>query len=144
MLNGWSTLAYFFCLFPYTPLSLAPGSSKSQEGLESGDIVKVESPYGKIYGRIGTAEGWHPDALGVSNSLSRIKVRHDGVPHAGGHFNDMLPYDLRNTDAVTGQPETVCRVKITKLDDWPEGLKLGLTVYDLVDDIQKPGKGRSH
>jgi hypothetical protein len=56
----------------------------------------------------------------------------------------MLPYDLRNTDAVTGQPETVCRVKIIKLDDWPEGLKQGLTVYDLVDDIQKPGKGRRH
>jgi len=114
------------------------------EGLESGDIVRVESPYGKIYGRIGTAEGWHPDALGVSNSLSRSNVKHKGVPHAGGHFNDMLPYDLRNTDAVTGQPETVCRVKIIKLDDWPEGLKQGLSVYDLIDDIGKPGKGRSH
>ena len=96
------------------------------------------------YGRIGLSEGMHPDALGVSNSLSRIKVEHKGVAHAGGHFNDLLPYDLRNTDAVTGQPETVCKVKITRLDDWPEGLKDGKTVYQLVDELQRPGKTGSH
>jgi len=124
-------------------LMLNPKTAESQ-GLKATDIVKVESPYGMIYGRIATTEGMHPDTLGVSNSLSRTKTRHDGVPHAGGHFNDLLPYDLRNTDAVTGQPETVCRVKLTKLDDWPEVLKHGGTVYDLIDEIQQPGKAGMH
>lgn len=114
------------------------------EGLESGNIVKVESPYGFLFGRIGITEGMHPDTLGVSNSLSRTKTSHKGVPHAGGHFNDLLPYDLGNTDAVTGQPETVCKVKLTQLDDWPEGLKQGKSVYDLVDELQRPGKMGSH
>lgn len=124
-------------------LLLNPKTAEKQR-LKAGDIVKVESPYGRIFGRIGTTEGMHPDTLGVSNSLSRIKVRHEGVHHAGGHFNDLLPYDLRNTDAVTGQPETVCKVKITKLDDWPQGLKDGKTVYELVDELQRPGKTGSH
>lgn len=114
------------------------------EGLQERDIVRVDSPYGFLYGRIGTSEGMHPDTLGVSNALSRTKTSHKGVPHAGGHFNDLLPYDLGNTDAVTGQPETVCKIKITKLDDWPEGLKQGKSVYDLVDELQQPGKAGTH
>ncbi len=122
-------------------IMLNPETAKAK-GLEPMDVVKVESPYGMIYGRIGTSQGWHPDTLGVSNSLSRAKGKLGGVKHAGGHFNDLLPYDLRNTDGVTGQPETVCKVKITKLDDWPQFLKEGGSVYDMVDEFAKPGKGR--
>ena len=92
----------------------------------------------------GSTLGWHLDTLGVSNSLSRAKGKIGGVKHAGGHFNDLLPYDLKNTDGVTGQPETVCKVKITRLPDWPEHLKNGGSVYDLVDEIARPGKGRKH
>ena len=124
-------------------LILNPKTAVAQ-GLKERDIVKVESPHGFLYGRIGTSEGMHPDTLGVSNSLSRTKTSHKGVPHAGGHFNDLLPYDLGNTDAVTGQPETVCKVKLTKLDDWPEGLKQGKSVYDLIDELQRPGKAGVH
>ena len=122
---------------------LNPKTAAAQ-GLQEKDIVRVDSPYGFLYGRIGTSEGMQPDTLGISNSLSRTKVRHEGVPHAGGHFNDLLPYDLGNTDAVTGQPETVCKIKITKLDDWPEGLKQGKSVYDLVDELERPGKAGVH
>ena len=122
---------------------LNPKTAAAQ-GLQEKDIVRVDSPYGFLYGRIGTSEGMHPDTLGVSNALSRTKTSHKGVPHAGGHFNDLLPYDLGNTDAVTGQPETVCKIKITKLDDWPEGLKQGKSVYDLVDELERPGKAGVH
>jgi len=124
-------------------LILNPKTAEAQ-GLAVRDIVIVESPHGFLYGRIGTSEGMHPDTLGVSNSLSRTKTSHKGVPHAGGHFNDLLPYDLGNTDAVTGQPETVCKVKLTKLDDWPEPLKQGKSVYDLIDELQRPGKAGVH
>jgi len=124
-------------------LILNPKTAIAQ-GLEQRDIVKVESPYGFLFGRIGVSEGMHPDTLGVSNALSRTRTAHKGVPHAGGHFNDLLPYDLKNTDAVTGQPETVCKVKLSKLDDWPEGLKKGKSVYDLVDELQDIGSGGVH
>jgi anaerobic selenocysteine-containing dehydrogenase len=124
-------------------LILNPKTAAAQ-GLAQRDIVKVESPVGFLYGRIGVSEGMHPDTLGVSNALSRTKTSHKGVAHAGGHFNDLLPYDLKNTDAVTGQPETVCKVKLTKLDDWPQGLMEGKSVYDLVDELQDTGSGGVH
>ncbi len=114
----------------------------AKKGLKPLDIVKVESPYGRIYGRIGVSEGWQPDTLGVSNALSRAKGKFGSVKHAGGHFNDLLPYDLKNTDGVTGQPETVCKVKITKLEGWPQFLLEGGSVYDYVDELAEPGKGR--
>jgi hypothetical protein len=61
---------------------------------------------------------------------------------AGGHYNDMLPYDMRNTDGATGQPETSCKVKLTKLNDWPDFLKEGGSVYQYVDELEnKKGKG---
>jgi anaerobic selenocysteine-containing dehydrogenase len=123
-------------------LMLNPKTAEKQ-GLKPMDVVLVESPYGRLFGRIGTSEGWQPDTLGVSNALSRGK-KIGGVKHAGGHFNDLLPYDLHNTDGVTGQPETVCKVKLTKLDDWPQFLKDGGSVYDYVDELEEPGKGRKH
>lgn len=124
-------------------LMLNPATAE-KKGLKPMDIVKVESPYGMIYGRIGVSQGWQPDTLGVSNALSRTKGKLGGVKHAGGHFNDLLPYDLENTDGVTGQPETVCKVKITKLNDWPQFLKDGGSVYDMIDELSEPGKGRTH
>jgi len=50
-------------------LILNPKTAEAQ-GLVQGDIVQVNSPYGRIFGRIGTSEGMHPDTLGVSNALS--------------------------------------------------------------------------
>ncbi|MDR2187745.1 MAG: molybdopterin-dependent oxidoreductase [Azonexus sp.] len=105
-------------------------------GMKNGDIVQVDSPYGRIYGRLATTEAMHHETLGVSNALSRTKSENRSVLMSGGHYNDLLPYDLRNTDGASGQPETSCRVKLTRLDDWPDFLKRGSTVYDYVDSIQ--------
>ncbi|MDR2852152.1 MAG: molybdopterin-dependent oxidoreductase [Burkholderiaceae bacterium] len=104
-------------------------------GFANGDIVRVDSPYGHIYGRLTTTEGIHHQTLGVSNALSRTRTENRAALMAGGHYNDMLPHDLKNTDGASGQPETSCRVKLTKLKDWPEFLKQGSTVYDYVDSI---------
>ena len=128
----------------HTGLLLNPKTAAAQ-GLEKGSIVKVESPYGHLYGRISVSEGMHPETIGVSNALSRMKSKESGVLPAGGHYNDMLPYDLRNTDAASAQPETVCKVKLTRLDDWPDFLKEGRTVYDVIEELEtKRGKGGQH
>ncbi|OGA50110.1 MAG: molybdopterin oxidoreductase, molybdopterin binding subunit [Betaproteobacteria bacterium RIFCSPLOWO2_12_FULL_63_13] len=84
-------------------------------GLSNGDIVQLDSPYGHIFGRISLSQGVHPETVAVSNSLSRIATQHKGVRPGGGNFNELLPADLRNTDACSSQLESVARVKITKL-----------------------------
>jgi anaerobic selenocysteine-containing dehydrogenase len=121
---------------------LMNAATAEKMGLKDWDIVKVESPYGKVYGRMRASQGIHPDTVGISNSLSRTKTENRFAAMAGGHFNDMLPYDMKHTDGASGQPETTCKVKVTKLDDWPDFLKEGGTVYDLVERLEhKKGKG---
>ena len=115
----------------HTAIQLNPATAAAK-GLGHGDLVLLESPYGRIYGRLGLTEGIHPETIGVSNSLSRMVSQNTGVPVGGGHFNDMLPANLEHTDACSGQCETVCRVKVTKLDHLPEELK-GHTVYAEAD-----------
>jgi anaerobic selenocysteine-containing dehydrogenase len=110
-------------------------ATAKKKGLKDGDIVLAESPHGKLYGRLKTTEGMHHETLGVSNALSRTKTESRSVLTAGGHFNDLLPYDMSNTDGATGQPETSCRIKLTRLDDWPDFLKEGLSVYNFVNEL---------
>ena len=94
-------------------------------GLKSGDMVQLDSPYGHIFGRISLSQGVHPETVAVSNSLTRIANQHKGVRPGGGNFNELLPADLRNTDACSSQLESVARVKLTKLALRPEDLPPG-------------------
>ena len=94
-------------------------------GLKTGDIVQLDSPYGHIFGKISLSQGVHPETVAVSNSLTRIANQHKGVRPGCGNFNELLPADLRNTDACSSQLESVARVKLTKLalraEDLPAG-----------------------
>lgn len=124
---------------------LLNAATAQRMGFADGDIVKVESPYGRLYGRLRTTEGIHHETLGVSNALSRTRSESRSTLMSGGHYNDLLPYDMKNTDGASGQPETTCKVKLTRLDDWPEFLKAGGTVYAVVDSIDNAeGKGGLH
>ena len=92
-----------------------------ERGLKDGDLLMVESPYGSVYGKLALSEEIHPDTVAVSNALTRIATQHTSVRHGGGNFNDLLPSNLRHTDACSGQPETVAKVRIRKLDRIPTG-----------------------
>jgi len=92
-----------------------------ERGLKDGDLLMVESPYGSVYGKLALSEEIHPDTVAVSNALTRIATQHTSVRHGGGNFNDLLPSNLRHTDACSGQPETVAKVRIRKLDRIPGG-----------------------
>jgi anaerobic selenocysteine-containing dehydrogenase len=94
----------------------------ADRGLNNGDIVELESPYGRIFGRISLTQAMHPETVGVSNALTRIAGQNASVKHGGGNFNELLPADLRNTDACSSQLESVARVKIRKLQMLPEDL----------------------
>jgi len=94
----------------------------AQRGLKDGDIVQLDSPYGHIFGRVSLSQGVHPETVAVSNSLSRMAGQHGSVKQGGGNYNELLPADLRNTDACSSQLETVARVRITKLETLPQDL----------------------
>lgn len=122
----------------HTAVLLNPSAARDR-GLADGDIVRIESPYGAIVAKLALSEGVHPEAVCVSNALSRVATQNTGVRHGGGNFNQLLPADLRNTDACSGQPETVARVRLTKLAGVPAEVSAGNSVFG-----QTGGKGRAH
>jgi anaerobic selenocysteine-containing dehydrogenase len=91
-----------------------------QRGIQDGDVMQITSAYGKIIGLAKVTEGVHPETVAVSNALSRWVDYHAVIKPGGGNFNRLLPADLRNTDACSGQMETVAKVKVTKLRSRPE------------------------
>ena len=90
------------------------------KGLEDGDLIKLTSPYGSIQGLVKITEGVHPETVAVSNALTRWVKYHMVVKPGGGNFNRLLPANLENTCACSGQMETTARVKITKLRSRPK------------------------
>ena len=114
---------------PVHTSALMNAASGRARGIKTGDIARIESPYGAVVARIALSEGVQPDTICISNALTRIVSQHAGVPVGGGNFNDLLPADLRNTDACSGQPETVARIKVTKLLTVPQELLSRDSVY---------------
>jgi anaerobic selenocysteine-containing dehydrogenase len=83
-----------------------------KRGISDGDLIKVTSNYGTIMGLARVTEGMHIETVGVSNALSRWTGYHTVVKPAGGHYNRLLPANLKNTCACSGQMETAAKVKV--------------------------------
>jgi hypothetical protein len=92
-------------------------------GIKDDDLIQLMSPYGQIKGLAKLTEGVHPETVAVSNALTRWTAHHPVVAPGGGNFNRMLPANLKNTDACSGQPETGCKVKVTRLRSKPENVR---------------------
>jgi len=89
-------------------------------GIEDADLIQLESPYGQIKGLAKLTEGMHPETVAMSNALTKWVDYHAIVRPGGGHFNRLMPADLKHTDANSGQLETTGKVKVTKLMSKPE------------------------
>jgi anaerobic selenocysteine-containing dehydrogenase len=82
-------------------------------GIADGDIIRITSPYGNILGIAKVTEGVHLDCLAISNALTRWTGYHSIVKAGGGNFNRLLPANLKNTDANSGQMECTAKVKVS-------------------------------
>jgi hypothetical protein len=71
-------------------------------------------------GLVKLTEGVHPETVAVSNALTRWVKYHMVVKPGGGNYNRLLPANLRNTCACSGQMETTAKVKVTKLRSKPK------------------------
>jgi anaerobic selenocysteine-containing dehydrogenase len=105
----------------------------SARSIRDGDVIQLTSQYGKIIGLAKLTQGIHPESVGVSNALTRWVDYHAVIKPGGGNFNRLLPADLRNTDACSGQMETVAKVKVTKLRSRPDDAENYLRHHFYVD-----------
>ena len=92
---------------------LINSKTAADRNIGDGDVIKVSSNYGSLMGIAKVTEGVHPDCLAVSNALTRWTGYHSIVKAGGGNFNRLLPANLKNTDATSGQMECTAKVKVS-------------------------------
>jgi len=88
-----------------------------KKGIKTGDILKLESPFGEVTGRASVCEEVHPDCLALSNGMSRWSQHPVGKRKVTTHFNRLLPADVKWTDGMTGHLETSTKVKISIISE---------------------------
>jgi anaerobic selenocysteine-containing dehydrogenase len=79
-------------------------------GIADGDPIAIVSRVGRVEGGAALSEGVHPDAVAVSNALTRSLGGKKGT-----HFNTLLSAELEYTDNFSGALESVARVRVEKL-----------------------------
>jgi anaerobic selenocysteine-containing dehydrogenase len=84
-----------------------------KKGIKTGDILKLESPFGEISGRATVCEEVHPECVAISNTISRWSQHPVGKQKVSTHFNKLLPADVKWTDSMSGHLETSTKVKLS-------------------------------
>lgn len=85
-----------------------------RKGLKAGDLIVIESRYGRTEGELHTTELLHPDALGIPGSHGLGTIQSSPLMREGTNFNMLLSLDERTLDLVSAGQELSPRVKIRK------------------------------
>ena len=82
------------------------------KGIRNGDLLAVESRYGKIEARAYLSEIIHPEVIGISNSYGGGTIQSNPLNRIGPHFNRLNPSDECTLDSISAGLEIAPRVKI--------------------------------
>jgi anaerobic selenocysteine-containing dehydrogenase len=88
-----------------------------EKNINTGDILKIESPFGEVKGLARVTEEVHPECIAISNTVSRWSQHPVGKKKINTHFNQLLPADVKWTDGMTGHLETSTRVKLSVISE---------------------------
>jgi anaerobic selenocysteine-containing dehydrogenase len=110
--NPW--LAEIYAKDPWESVILLNPVAATRKNLKDGDIVVVESRYGKIKGRLRVSELFHPDTVGVGGSYGLGTCQSNPLNRLGPNFNALLSIDPITFDAVSGGQDTAPAVKVYK------------------------------
>ena len=108
--NPW--LAEVYAKDPWESVILVNPATADRKNLGDGDMVIVESRYGKIEGRLRVSELFHPDAVGVGGSYGLGTRQSNPLNRMGPQFNALLSIDDITLDGVSGGQDTAPAVKI--------------------------------
>jgi anaerobic selenocysteine-containing dehydrogenase len=89
-------------------------ATAKKKGLKDGDLVTIESRYGKAEGKVKVTELIHPDAVGIPGSHGLGTVQSTPLEREGANFNALLSIDEHTLDIISAGQELSPRVKIYK------------------------------
>ena len=111
--NAWLSEWSREYLPDYDAIQLNAATAESK-GLRDGDIVVVESQWGKTQGRLKTTQTCHPQSVAIGGALGRLVSTIGKKQEGAVHFNRLMTGDFGTFDPITGGVETTVRVKIYK------------------------------
>lgn len=111
--NPW--LAEVYQNDPYEAVVCMNKDTALKKGLKDGDLVCVESRYGRIEGRIQTTELFHPETVGISGCYGLGTIHSNPLNRKGPNFNTLLSLDDKTFDSLSAGIELAPKVKIYKL-----------------------------
>ena len=83
-----------------------------RKGIRNGDLLVVESRYGKTEARAYLSQIIHPEVIGISNSYGSGTIQSNPLNRIGPHFNRLIPTDESTLDSISAGLEIAPRVKI--------------------------------
>ena len=97
---------------PYATRILLNAATATRKGLEDGTMVWVESPHGKIKGRLKVTETIHPEVIGTIGCAGHYTPHAVGRGKGPGNFNSLLGSGFRYMGPTSLQTECAARAKI--------------------------------
>ena len=85
-----------------------------RKGIKDGDLVRIESRAGKVFGRVRLTEGIHPECLGIFGVLGQWAKDKVIARGKGTHINSLLNHDWSMVGTLTGQLDFCARVKVSR------------------------------
>jgi Anaerobic dehydrogenases, typically selenocysteine-containing len=100
-------------LDPYFNVICINPKTAQKKGLRDGQMVSVESRWGKIKGKLKTTELFHPDCVAIAGASGRMVSTLGKRPTERIHYNRLLGAPLDTIDPIAGGVEIAVRVKIS-------------------------------
>jgi molybdopterin-containing oxidoreductase family molybdopterin binding subunit len=98
---------------PFAYRILLHTETAKKKGIKDGDLVWVESRYGKIKGRCRVTECIHPECVGIGGTFGHWAKKMPTARDKGAHYNTLLPnVSLERFDTLTGAIDQCIRVKV--------------------------------
>lgn len=111
--NAWLSEWSREYLPDYDVIQLNAATAEAK-GLQDGDVVVVESPWGKVQGRLKTTQACHPQSIAIAGALGRMVSTVGAKQKDAVHFNRLITGDFGTFDPIMGGIEGTVRAKIYK------------------------------
>lgn len=108
--NPW--LAEIYKKDPYEAVVCMNTDTAKKKGLTDGELVVVESRYGKVEGQLRVSELFHPETAGISGCYGLGTLHSNPLNRKGPNFNTLVPIGDKTYDAVSAGVELSPKVKV--------------------------------
>jgi thiosulfate reductase/polysulfide reductase chain A len=87
----------------------------AKRGINDGDTIQVESPKGKMTGKVKITQRIHPECVGVGGNYGRRSMQLNPIAREGANYNQLLSMDDGSFSPISTALEISAKVKVTKV-----------------------------